>query len=146
MSRFTRREVLAVASGAVAAMTFDPFGSPAGASEETRLPIPNLIDTRVAGPEFDLVLQKSLHRFSVALATETWGISASFLGPVIRVRNGETIHPRVINRLDESSTLHWHGLMISSDVDGGPHNSIAPGAVWAPESNSADQLPCVIVL
>ena len=61
------------------------------------------------------------------------GISSSYLGPVVRVRTGDTIPFRVENRLDEETTLHWHGLLIPSDVDGGPHNTIKPGGVWTPE-------------
>jgi FtsP/CotA-like multicopper oxidase with cupredoxin domain len=60
------------------------------------------------------------------------GISSSYLGPVVRVRSGATIPFRVENRLDEETTLHWHGLLIPSSVDGGPHNVIAPGGVWSP--------------
>ena len=54
-------------------------------------------------------------------------------GPVVRVRNGDTIPFRVDNRLDEETTLHWHGMLVPSHVDGGPHNTIKPGAVWSPE-------------
>ena len=61
------------------------------------------------------------------------GISASYLGPVVRVRAGDTIPFRVENRLDEETTLHWHGLLVPSQVDGGPHNTIRPGGVWLPE-------------
>jgi FtsP/CotA-like multicopper oxidase with cupredoxin domain len=60
------------------------------------------------------------------------GISASYLGPVVRVRTGDTIPFRVENRLDEDTTLHWHGLLVPSQVDGGPHNTIRPGAAWSP--------------
>ena len=61
------------------------------------------------------------------------GISSSYLGPVVRVRSGDTIPFRVENLLHEATTLHWHGLLIPSQADGGPHNMIAPGAVWTPE-------------
>ena len=61
------------------------------------------------------------------------GISSSYLGPVVRVRNGDTIPFRVENQLGEETTLHWHGLMVPSQVDGGPHNTINPGGIWTPE-------------
>ena len=61
------------------------------------------------------------------------GISASYLGPVVRARRGSTVAFRVENRLNEETTLHWHGLWVPSHVDGGPHNAIKPGAVWSPE-------------
>jgi blue copper oxidase len=80
-----------------------------------------------------LTLQKTQHRFGSGGAVPARGISASYLGPVVRVRNGDTIPFRVENRLDEETTLHWHGLLVPSQVDGGPHNTIGPGAVWSPE-------------
>ena len=80
-----------------------------------------------------LALQKGAHRFGTGAAVPSTGISSSYLGPVVRVRSGDTIPFRVENRLDEATTLHWHGLQIPSDVDGGPHNTIRPGGVWTPE-------------
>lgn len=38
----------------------------------------------------------------------------------------------VRNELDVETTLHWHGAIVPSEVDGGPHNAIAPGGVWRP--------------
>ena len=96
------------------------------------LPIPTLIDARNVEP-ITLALQKSSHRFGSGAAVPSTGISSSYLGPVVRVRSGDTVPFRVENRLDEETTLHWHGLLIPSDVDGGPHNTIEPGGVWTPE-------------
>jgi FtsP/CotA-like multicopper oxidase with cupredoxin domain len=79
-------------------------------------------------------MQKTQHRFTASgRAVPSRGISASYLGPVVRVRNGDTVPFRVENRLDEETTLHWHGLLVPSHVDGGPHNTIKPGAIWEPE-------------
>ncbi len=96
------------------------------------LPIPQLIEAR-SGEPVTLTLQKTQHRFGSGPAVPSRGISASYLGPVVRVRNGDTIPFRVENRLDEETTLHWHGMLVPSHVDGGPHNTIRPGAVWSPE-------------
>jgi FtsP/CotA-like multicopper oxidase with cupredoxin domain len=96
------------------------------------LPIPTLIEARSSEP-VTLALQKTQHRFVPGRAVPSQGISASYLGPVVRVRTGDTIPFRVENRLDEETTLHWHGLLVPSHVDGGPHNTIGPGGVWSPE-------------
>jgi FtsP/CotA-like multicopper oxidase with cupredoxin domain len=96
------------------------------------LPIPALIEARDGEP-VTLALQKTRHRFGAGASVPSTGISAPHLGPVVRVRSGDTIPFRVENRLDEASTLHWHGLLVPSRVDGGPHNTIAPGATWTPE-------------
>ncbi|WP_299773047.1 multicopper oxidase domain-containing protein [uncultured Tateyamaria sp.] len=57
----------------------------------------------------------------------------SYLGPVLRVRQGQTLPFDVRNGINEVSTLHWHGLHIPGDVDGGPHQEIEPGATWSPD-------------
>jgi FtsP/CotA-like multicopper oxidase with cupredoxin domain len=90
-----------------------------------------LIEAR-SGEPVTLALQKTQHRFGTGAPVPARGISSSYLGPVVRVRSGETIPFRVENRLDEETTLHWHGLLVPSSVDGGPHNTIAPGGVWSP--------------
>ena len=107
-------------------------GRKAAPSAGPALPIPQLIEAR-SGEPVTLTLQKTQHRFGSGPAVASRGISASYLGPVVRVRNGDTIPFRVENRLDEETTLHWHGMLVPSHVDGGPHNTIKPGAVWTPE-------------
>ncbi|MFZ1103488.1 MAG: multicopper oxidase domain-containing protein, partial [Hyphomicrobiaceae bacterium] len=85
------------------------------------------------GEPVTLALQRTQHRFGSGAAVPARGISASYLGPVVRARSGSTVAFRVENRLNEETTLHWHGLWVPSHVDGGPHNAIKPGAVWSPE-------------
>ena len=34
------------------------------------------------------------------------------------------------NRLDELTTIHWHGLDVQADADGGPRQPIDPGEQW----------------
>jgi FtsP/CotA-like multicopper oxidase with cupredoxin domain len=34
--------------------------------------------------------------------------------------------------LAEATTVHWHGLIVPAQLDGGPHQLIAPGATWRP--------------
>ncbi|MFM8455737.1 MAG: multicopper oxidase domain-containing protein, partial [Ignavibacteria bacterium] len=38
----------------------------------------------------------------------------------------------VINNLNDSTTLHWHGLHLPAVMDGGPHQVIPPGTIWKP--------------
>ncbi|WP_010650466.1 multicopper oxidase family protein [Oceanobacillus massiliensis] len=59
--------------------------------------------------------------------TKTYGYNGSFLGPVIQFEKGDTVKIRTINELDEETTFHWHGLEVSGEADGGPHNSLKPG-------------------
>lgn len=58
----------------------------------------------------------------------TWGYNGSLLGPAIVLRRGKTATVNINNQLPEATTLHWHGLAIPGDVDGGPMARIEPGA------------------
>ena len=40
--------------------------------------------------------------------------------PVLRMRRGEAFNLRLDNRLDEPTTIHWHGLRIDNRMDGVP--------------------------
>lgn len=60
-------------------------------------------------------------------------INGTIPGPILRFREGETAVLRVTNRLDEDTSIHWHGLLIPSDMDGVPGVSfpgIAPGETF----------------
>ena len=129
----TRRKALLLSgsAAAVAAAGLPQWAQGAPIAAQA-LPIPRLIEASDGEP-VTLTLQKTQHRFEPGARVPARGISASYLGPVVRVRSGETISFRVENRLDEDTTLHWHGLLVPSSLDGGPHNTIRPGAVWAPE-------------
>lgn len=130
----TRRSALMLSGAAAAGLALGglPRAARSALSAAPSLPIPTLIEAGNGEP-VALLLQKSRHRFGSGTAVPSTGISASYLGPVVRVRSGDTIPFRVENHLDEETTLHWHGMLIPSDVDGGPHNTIRPGGVWTPE-------------
>lgn len=38
----------------------------------------------------------------------------------------------VINNLNVATTMHWHGLHVAPENDGGPHQSISAGSTWSP--------------
>jgi FtsP/CotA-like multicopper oxidase with cupredoxin domain len=40
--------------------------------------------------------------------------------PILRARRGEAFKARLINRLDEPTTIHWHGIRLPNDQDGVP--------------------------
>jgi FtsP/CotA-like multicopper oxidase with cupredoxin domain len=50
------------------------------------------------------------------------------IGPLIDVREGDTVEIRFVNGLSQPSTIHWHGLPVPPDEDGNPSDPVAPGA------------------
>lgn len=59
--------------------------------------------------------------------TKTYGYNGSFLGPTIRVEKGVNIYIRTQNHLKQSTSFHWHGAILPSSSDGGPHQTVAAG-------------------
>ncbi len=81
---------------------------------------------------FDLRMQAGETEFRAGLKTPTWGFNGSHLGPTLRAHRGDKVEVRVHNRLDEPSTVHWHGMHLPARMDGGPHQTVRPGSTWAP--------------
>ncbi len=134
----SRRKFLqstAIASLAVSGMTIFPASVFAQNANATPLKIPPLDTGRSeAGVKiFDLEMQNANTRFVPAIATKTSGINGSYLGPTLKVRNGDKIRINVKNALEESSTLHWHGMHLPAAQDGGPHQIIKSGKSWSPQ-------------
>jgi CopA family copper-resistance protein len=53
------------------------------------------------------------------------GVNGSTPAPLLRWREGDTVEVKVINRLDEPTSIHWHGLRLPTDMDGTPGLSFA---------------------
>lgn len=61
-------------------------------------------------------------------ATSAIDSGAPVIGPLIDVREGDTVEIRFVNGLSQPSTIHWHGLPVPPDQDGNPSDPVAPGA------------------
>lgn len=86
----------------------------------------------LAGTEFDLLIDQTpvnlTGRHRTALT-----INGSLPGPLLRWREGDTVTLRVKNRLAEPTSIHWHGILLPSTMDGVPGLSfkgIEPGGVF----------------
>lgn len=47
-------------------------------------------------------------------------VNGSLPAPTLRMREGERVTIEVINHLDEMTAIHWHGLLVPSNMDGVP--------------------------
>jgi CopA family copper-resistance protein len=52
-------------------------------------------------------------------------INGTIPGPVIRLKEGQLATLRVTNHMEESTSIHWHGLLLPPTVDGVPGVSFA---------------------
>ncbi len=90
-----------------------------------------MIDRAFAG-EYNLVIEKkAINLMGREKMVPT--INGSVPGPVLRWREGEDVTIRVANRLDEPTSIHWHGIILPTNMDGVPGISfpgIMPGATF----------------
>jgi len=129
----TRRK-FAVGCGALASSSLlsSRFGIGDIAPFSTPLPIPKLVDAAKQDNAINLKIASGRHAFIEGKPTQTYGYSAPILGPVIRVRRGDAVKMTVENALDKATTVHWHGLLVPGNNDGGPQQLIRPGGTWHP--------------
>jgi bilirubin oxidase len=79
---------------------------------------------------FDLVVDEHVHQFYPGINTNTYGASAEYLGPTLVLHKGDTTNIRVHNQLAQITSMHWHGLHVPGEQDGGPQMVIDPGTQW----------------
>ncbi|EKN3346655.1 multicopper oxidase CueO [Yersinia ruckeri] len=122
-----RRDFIKLTAAFGAATSLPLWSRAAFASEMPRLPIPPLLAPD-ANRKIQLRLQTGSMMWVPGQTTQTWGINGGFLGPAIRLQRGKPVTIEVNNTLPEATTVHWHGLEIPGEVDGGPQALIAAGA------------------
>jgi blue copper oxidase len=133
--KISRRSFLAAGAaiatglgGTYAARSANRFTRPA----RRPLRIPPLLDARRQGQAIALSVMEGTEEFFPGRSSETFGYNGSYLGPTLRMHRGDDVQVSVSNSLAEATTVHWHGLIVPAELDGGPHQLIAPGATWRP--------------
>ncbi|HPE60757.1 MAG TPA: copper resistance system multicopper oxidase [Thiolinea sp.] len=84
------------------------------------------------GPNFDLTIDEAAVNFTGQPRIGT-AINGSIPAPLLRMREGDDITIRVTNRMSVTSSIHWHGLILPSNMDGVPGLSFAgikPGETY----------------
>ena len=82
---------------------------------------------------FELVTDEHVHQFYPGINTSTYGASAEYLGPTLILHRGDTARIRIHNELAEMTSMHWHGMHVPGEMDGGPQRIIDPGESWMAE-------------
>lgn len=133
-----------IAAGGLVALAFAGCGiagpgpiSTVGEVEFDRpLAIPPLAESTIDADgirAFALDAQAGTTEFEPGVASDTWGFNGTYLGPTLVADRGERVRVDVNNSLDEPTTVHWHGMHLPAEMDGGPHQMVDPGDAWSPE-------------
>ncbi|MDE1948285.1 MAG: copper oxidase [Burkholderiales bacterium] len=86
--------------------------------------------------EFHLVAQPVVREIAPGMKARLWGYNGSSPGPTIEAVEGERIRIFVTNKLPEVTTVHWHGILLPSGMDGVSGLTQPPigvGKTWAYE-------------
>jgi FtsP/CotA-like multicopper oxidase with cupredoxin domain len=67
---------------------------------------------------FHLIAEEVQHQFAPGLEATCWGYNGSVHGPLIEAVEGDLVRFYVTNRLAAPTTVHWHGLLLPSGMDG----------------------------
>ena len=80
-------------------------------------------------------LTTSVFRWKILpdVAVDAYGFNGQLPGPTLRFKQGDRVRIDVINRLPETTTVHWHGLILPNVMDGPAHitqDPIEKGGVY----------------
>jgi len=91
------------------------------------------IPDTLSGTQFNLTIKDTFAQIvSSGQQTITGGINGKFWGPTLFFNKGDIVHMNVQNKLNDSTTIHWHGMHLPAVMDGGPHQVIPPNTIWQP--------------
>ncbi|QBC31870.1 copper resistance system multicopper oxidase [Pandoraea sp. XY-2] len=86
----------------------------------------------LTGTQFDLDIGQTPINITGQTRTATL-INGTLPGPVLRWREGDDVTLRVANKLQAQTSIHWHGILLPSNMDGVPglsFNGIDPGETF----------------
>ncbi|NIB39902.1 multicopper oxidase family protein [Pseudomaricurvus alkylphenolicus] len=127
----------------------------AGASLAACVPMARLRQTDQY--QYTLTLEPAPFELIPGTQTPGLGFNGQYPSPILRAKQGQPLTVTVINKLDQPTTIHWHGIRIDIAMDGVPFLSQKPimpgerfvyrftppdaGTFWYhPHVNSVEQL------
>ncbi len=89
---------------------------------EDQDPDPNIV-------EVSIVASRTRAEFKAGSPTTVWAYNGTLPGPLLKAKVGDDVVVHFKNDLAEPTTIHWHGLRISDQMDGSPRiqNPVKPG-------------------
>ena len=100
---------------------------------------PLFVPPTITGNTFNLNLQTGTHQFFAGQPTATMGVNGNILAPTLIFEKDSIVNITVNNNLPDSTTMHWHGLHVSPENDGGPHSIIPQNSTWNPSFKVLDK-------
>ena len=90
------------------------------------------IPDTLSGTTFNLTATDTFKQICKGNQTVTAGYNGNWWGPTMIWKKGTNIQLNVKNKLQDSTTVHWHGMHLAAIMDGGPHQIVPPKTLWSP--------------
>lgn len=101
---------------------------------------PIFIPDTISGATIQLRMHKDSVAWLPGKKTKTLAYNQySYMGPTLRLRKGQSVSLQVVNEIGDTTNVHWHGLHVSAENDGGPHTMVMPGMNWNPQFTVLDK-------
>jgi FtsP/CotA-like multicopper oxidase with cupredoxin domain len=68
--------------------------------------------------EFHLIAEPVRRQLAPGMTANLWGYNGQSPGPTIECVEGDKVRIFVTNKLPEHTTIHWHGILLPSGMDG----------------------------
>jgi FtsP/CotA-like multicopper oxidase with cupredoxin domain len=142
-----RSFLIGATSATVAAPISDSSGLPSARLCGPAAALPASLPGGAAGvrPSKELKLVAGVAQWPLVgkpdLDTTVWCYDGRIPGPEIRLRQGEPVRMTVENRLEQDTTVHWHGIRLPIAMDGVPgltQPPIRPGESFVYEFTPPD--------
>ena len=106
------------------------FGSSPGLPQAMGMPqhLKPKLEPNATGPAADFTLQIAPMMVELApqVVISTIGYNDKVPGPLLRMREGQSVTIEVVNDTDVPEYVHWHGLLVPSEVDGAEEEGTPP--------------------
>jgi FtsP/CotA-like multicopper oxidase with cupredoxin domain len=68
--------------------------------------------------EFHLIAEPVRRQMAPGMSAHLWGYNGQSPGPTLECVEGDKVRIFVTNKLPEHTTIHWHGILLPSGMDG----------------------------
>ena len=90
----------------------------AGCKEPAISPKPETTPQKGVSPDYSLTIAVTPVELSPNRIISTTTYNGQFPGPLLRLKEGESVTVDIHNQTDTPEQLHWHGQFVSTNIDG----------------------------